>query len=106
VRYEGGWTTLGSGGSGALDIAVPPGPVAAYAWAVNGLPNNQLQMHLFDQQFAYPGPPGLNAPAVTQWWTTPFLSTSGATVSVAAAGQNGQPWIVDGTGKIFRSTIQ
>ena len=72
--------------------------------AVNNF-TSTLLLTLFNQQFAYPGPPGLNAPNDAEWWPTTFRSTSTASASVAAAGPNGQPWIVDGAGNIFRSTI-
>ena len=106
LRYEGGWTSmpLGYFGLHALDIAVPPNAIAGYAWAVNGF-TGSLLLNLFNQQFAYPGPPGLNAPSDTEWWPTTFRSTFTTSASVAAAGPNGQPWIVDGAGNIFRSTI-
>jgi peptidoglycan hydrolase-like protein with peptidoglycan-binding domain len=108
IRYEGGWEPIpaGSGGGGIVDIAVPPGFIGAYAWGLKSAFGVQLQLSLFDQQNAYPGPPGLDAPDVTQWWSTSFVGTPGTSVGVAAAGPNGQPWIVDGTGRIFRSTIQ
>ncbi len=102
-RYE-GWGTV-PGISNALDIALPPGPLLAYAWAVNNVSAGQQGLTLWDMQSSVSGSAPFFAPSVAQWWQAPFNSSAGAATAVASAGPNGRPWIVDGAGRIFAALV-